>query len=248
MGTLSSMQNGKDTIYSQPQQVGEFRFDQSVAEVFPDMIQRSVPGYNTIVDSIGQLCGQYAQAHSHVYDLGCSLGAASLAAAKYIQANDCHIIAVDNSEAMVERCRLHVSAFKAQTPIQVRCEDIQNIKLTNASCVIMNFTLQFIPPEQRLKIIKKIYAGLNPGGILLLSEKLSHQSQQGNELLIELHHEFKRRNGYSELEISQKRSALEEVMRIESFETHQTRLKEAGFSDVVRWFTCFNFASMVAIK
>jgi tRNA (cmo5U34)-methyltransferase len=97
-------------------------------------------------------------------------------------------------------------------------------------------------------MITKIYQGLKPGGVLILSEKLSHESTQGNQLLIDLHHEFKRRNGYSELEISQKRTALEEVMRTETFDQHQSRLQQAGFSDVVRWFTCFNFASMVAIK
>ena len=242
------MQSGKDAIYSQPQQVGAFSFDQSVAEVFPDMIQRSVPGYNTIVDTIGQITAKYAQENSVIYDLGCALGAASLSASKYIQSKDCRIVAIDNSQAMAKRCELHVQAFKANTPISVVCDDLQNINLANASVVIMNFTLQFIPPEQRNKIIDKIYAGLNPGGVLILSEKLSHDTQQGNELLIELHHEFKRRNGYSELEISQKRSALEDVMRTETFAQHKQRLEQAGFEDAVRWFTCYNFSSMVATK
>jgi tRNA (cmo5U34)-methyltransferase len=242
------MPDVKDTIYSQPQQVGEFRFDQSVAEVFPDMIQRSVPGYSTIVDTIGQICARYASANSNIYDLGCSLGAASLAASKYVKSENCKILAIDNSTAMTQRCELHVQTFKAATPISVICDDIQNIDIKNASCVVMNFTLQFIPSEQRVDLIQKIYTGLNPGGVLLLSEKLSHDSESGNELLIELHHEFKRRNGYSELEISQKRTALEDVMRTEPYEQHKSRLEQVGFVDVVRWFTCYNFASMVAIK
>lgn len=243
------MQSNKDAIYSQPQQqVGDFRFDQTVAEVFPDMIQRSVPGYTTIVDAIGQLAQQYAQDNSQIYDLGCSLGAVSLSVRRYLKHQGCKIIAVDNSPAMVERCRLHVNAFKADTPLEIICDDLQNVEINNASVVVMNFTLQFIEPEQRQAIIDKIYQGLKPGGILVLSEKLSHPTGQGNELLIELHHEFKRRNGYSELEISQKRSALENVMRIDSFNTHEQRLTQAGFSDTVLWFKCFNFASMVAIK
>ncbi|MFT4941222.1 MAG: tRNA (cmo5U34)-methyltransferase [Paraglaciecola sp.] len=242
------MHSGKDAIYSQPQQVERFSFDQSVAEVFPDMIQRSVPGYSTIVDAVGQLCGRYATDNSQIYDLGCSLGAVSLAAGRYIKAKDCKIVAVDNSAAMVERCKLHVKAFKALTPIEVMCDDLQNIKISNASSVVMNFTLQFIAPQLRADIIRDIYAGLNPGGILVLSEKLSHSSVTGNELLIDLHHEFKRRNGYSDLEISQKREALEEIMLIDSFEDHQQRMLAAGFSDVILWFKCFNFASMVAIK
>jgi tRNA (cmo5U34)-methyltransferase len=242
------MQTGKDAIYSQPQQVEGFSFDQSVAEVFPDMIQRSVPGYSTIVDAIGQLAGRFAQDNSHVYDLGCSLGAVSLAAGKYIQAKNCKIIAVDNSAPMVERCKLHLQAFKSTTAVEVLCDDLQNVQINHASSVVMNFTLQFIAPEQRQNIIQTIYDGLNPGGILVLSEKLSHPSTAGNDLLVDLHHEFKRRNGYSELEISQKRSALEDVMLTDTFETHQKRLAHAGFTDVVLWFKCFNFASIVAIK
>ena len=149
------MQNLKDTIYSQPQQVGDFSFDQSVAEVFPDMIQRSVPGYSTIVDTIGQICARYAKPNTAIYDLGCSLGAVSLAASKYIQEENCQIFAIDNSPAMAQRCELHVQTFKAATPIQVICDDIQNIEISHASCVVMNFTLQFIPPAQRFNIIEK---------------------------------------------------------------------------------------------
>ncbi|KXI29460.1 carboxy-S-adenosyl-L-methionine synthase CmoA [Paraglaciecola hydrolytica] len=242
------MQAGKDAIYSYPQTIEPFRFDQAVAEVFPDMIQRSVPGYATIIDTIGQLVGRCAQDNSHIYDLGCSLGAASLAASKNLNKTNCKIIAVDNSAAMVERCRLHTKAFKSACPIEVLCDDIQNIAIKKASVVIMNFTLQFLAPEERNSIIAKIFAGLLPGGILILSEKLQHKDAVSNELLIDLHHEFKRRNGYSELEISQKRSALEDVMRIESFESHQQRLLSAGFVEVNMWFKCFNFASIVAIK
>ncbi|WP_340679718.1 carboxy-S-adenosyl-L-methionine synthase CmoA [Paraglaciecola sp.] len=242
------MQAGKDAIYSNPQAIEPFRFDQAVAEVFPDMIQRSVPGYATIIDTIGQLVARFAQDNSQVYDLGCSLGAASLAASKYLNKHNCKIIAVDNSKAMVERCRLHTKAFKSATPIEVICDDLQNIVIEQASVVIMNFTLQFLAPEKRAAIIDKIFTALLPGGMLILSEKLQHKDAKSNDLMIELHHEFKRRNGYSELEISQKRSALEDVMRIETFEHHQLRLQTAGFQEVCLWFKCFNFASIVAIK
>lgn len=243
------MSPNKDAIYSIPQQqINDFQFDESVAEVFPDMLQRSIPGYNTIIDSIGQLAGLYAKDKSQIYDLGCSLGAVSIAIRRYLKAKNCKIIAVDNSQAMIDRCKLHLQAFKSNTPVEIICDDLQNIVISNASMVVMNFTLQFIQPEERLNILKKIYQGLKPGGILVLSEKLSHSTPAGNELLIDLHHEFKRRNGYSELEISQKRTALENVMLTDSYPTHHQRLTQAGFSDVVMWFKCFNFASLVAIK
>ena len=149
---------------------------------------------------------------------------------------------------MVQRCKRHVQAYKANTPIEVLCDDLQNVHIERGSSVVMNFTLQFIEPAKRDNIIKSIYNGLAPGGIFILSEKLRHDSEQGNELLVDLHHEFKRRNGYSELEISQKRESLENVLRAETFEAHKTRLTNAGFDDVILWFQCFNFASLVAIK
>jgi tRNA (cmo5U34)-methyltransferase len=239
----------KDALYSQPQSsISDFRFDQSVAEVFPDMIQRSVPGYTTIIENIGLLAGKYAKDGSYLYDLGCSLGAVTLSMRRYVADKKCQIVAVDNSPAMVQRCQLHMDGFRSETPVSVICDDIQNIAIKNASVVVLNFTLQFIDPKNRQAIIAKIYAGMQSRGILVLSEKLRHPTDSGNELLIELHHEFKRRNGYSELEISQKRTALENVMRLDTFATHQTRLFNAGFSEVALWYKCFNFSSLIAIK
>lgn len=239
----------KDLIYSSAQgKVPDFKFDNQVAEVFPDMIQRSVPGYDTIVDGIGQLSNEFVQPSTHIYDLGCSLGAASLAVRRYNTAKDVRIFAIDNSAPMLERCELHLNAFKSETAFTAICQDALETEITNASMVIMNFTLQFIPPELRHQLLQKIYKGLNPGGVLVLSEKLRHKTPKGDDVLVKLHHEFKRRNGYSELEISQKRNALENVMRIDSFQDHEQRLQEAGFDDVVLWFKCFNFSSMIAIK
>lgn len=239
----------KDAIYSQPKaQISNFSFDAAVAEVFPDMIQRSVPGYNTIIDNIGLIAKKFASDNSNIYDLGCSLGAASVVMRRQIEAKDCKIIAVDNSTAMVEKCRLHLNAFRSDIPIEVICDDIQNINIENASVVVLNFTLQFIPPEQRYALLASIYQGMRPGAVLILSEKLRHENQVGDELLIDLHHEFKRNNGYSELEISQKRTALENVMKLDTLKTHQQRLTDIGFSDFLLWFCCFNFSSMVAVK
>ena len=66
-------------------------------------------------------------------------------------------------------------------------------------------------------------------------------------LLTDLHIAFKRANGYSELEIAQKRSAIENVMKPDSLEEHRERLLAAGFSKVVPWFQCLNFASLIAL-
>ena len=239
-----------DAIYAAPlQDIIDFQFDERVVAVFPDMIQRSVPGYGMIITNIGILAARYAQAGSHCYDLGCSLGAASLAMRQRITTPDCDIIAVDNSPAMIERAQKLLALDSGPTiPVTMVCSDIQKVTIENASVVVLNFTLQFIPPPERLALMKRIYAGLKPGGILILSEKISFSQPEQQQLHVELHHDFKRANGYSHLEISQKRSALENVMIPETLAVHHKRLKAAGFSCSELWFQCFNFASLVAIK
>ncbi|NOU49572.1 carboxy-S-adenosyl-L-methionine synthase CmoA [Pseudoalteromonas sp. JBTF-M23] len=239
---------GKDSIYATEQQVKDFSFDANVVEVFPDMIQRSVPGYATIVSTMGKLAGQYAQSNSNLYDLGCSLGAVTLSMRRNIAKENCEIIAVDNSKAMVERCKMHLSGFKSDVPVSVQLGDITELEIENASVVAMNFTLQFIPKEQREAVLTSIYRGLKPGGVLLLSEKVKGETDQQDNLLIDLHHDFKRHNGYSELEISQKRTAIENVMRPDRLSTHMTRLEKIGFKQTQVWYQCFNFCSLVAIK
>ena len=228
--------------------MGDFQFDQQVAEVFPDMIKRSVPGYSNIITAIGMLTKRFCQQDSQLYDLGCSLGAATLEMRRNIERDNCLIIAVDNSEAMIERCQLHLNGFKGDTPVKVVCGDIQDIDISNASVVILNFTLQFIEPAARQALINKIYQGLNPGGVLLVSEKLRFENETAQTLLTDLHHDFKRANGYSELEISQKRNALENVMLTDTLSQHMTRFANAGFETRELWFQCFNFSSMIAVK
>lgn len=239
----------RDNIFAAPiEKLGDFTFDENVAEVFSDMIQRSVPGYSNIISAIGMLAERFATDDSHIYDLGCSLGAATLSMRRHIKAKNCTIIGVDNSPAMVERCKLHVNAYRSETDVQIIEDDIRNIDIHNASVVVLNFTLQFLNPDDRQALLEKIFNGLKPGGILILSEKYHFADHNANELLIDLHHDFKRANGYSELEISQKRSALENVMKPDSIDTHKQRLTDIGFSSVAVWFQCFNFGSMFAIK
>ncbi|CCQ12295.1 tRNA (uridine-5-oxyacetic acid methyl ester) 34 synthase [Pseudoalteromonas luteoviolacea B = ATCC 29581] len=239
---------GKDSIYATEQTIKDFTFDQHVVEVFPDMIQRSVPGYATIVSTMGKLAGTYAQSNSTLYDLGCSLGAVTLSMRRNIEKENCQIVAIDNSSAMVERCKLHLQGFKSDVPVKVELGDINESAIENASVVAMNFTLQFIAPEQRAHLLEKIFAGLKPGGVLLLSEKIRGENEFNDNLLIDLHHDFKRANGYSELEISQKRTAIENVMITDKLSTHHARLLQIGFKHIQVWYQCFNFCSLVAVK
>ena len=243
------MNVSQDTIYAQASEhISDFQFDNRVAGVFSDMIRRSVPGYAQIINTIGDFADRFVMPNTQIYDLGCSLGAATLSIRRQIQGRQCRIIAVDNSESMVARCQENLNAYVSDTDVDLVCGDIRDIDIQNASLVVLNFTLQFLPPEDRETLIAKIYQGLNPGGILVLSEKIRFEDAPIQTLLEEQHLDFKRANGYSELEISQKRSALENVMKPDTLTTHQQRLTRQGFSHFSLWFQCFNFASMVAIK
>jgi tRNA (cmo5U34)-methyltransferase len=250
---LSSVVKQHDDIYASAlDEIIDFKFDERVVSVFPDMIQRSVPGYGTLISNIGILAGRYAQANTHCYDLGCSLGAVSLSMRQRIKRTGCDIIAVDNSPEMIERAQALLATDMATSnsvvPVDLTCADIEETLIDNASVVVMNFTLQFITIEARLSLIERIYAGLQPGGVLILSEKLAFDKPRQSDFLIETHHDFKRANGYSDLEISQKRSALENVLVPETLTNHEKRLSDAGFEFNSVWFQCFNFASMIAIK
>lgn len=238
-----------DSIYAQPQQqVASFEFNEAVTRVFPDMIRRSVPGYGTLISMLGVLAEIYSQPNSQIYDLGCSLGAATLSMRHRIPHPNCRIIAVDNSAAMVERCQVHMAEDISPIEVSTVLADIRDIKIESASIVVLNFTLQFLPPAERLTLLQKIYAGLLPGGVLVLSEKITFSNPEQAELLDQLHLAFKKANGYSHLEISQKRSALENVLIPDTLKQHHQRLSQAGFSRSETWFQCFNFVALLAIK
>ena len=149
---------------------------------------------------------------------------------------------------MIEKCQTLISEHKSQVEVSVRQADIVELEIETASLVVMNFTLQFIAEGERQTLVNKIYAGMNKGGAFLLSEKIKSNNEAEENRLISLHHAFKKANGYSDLEISQKRSSLEQVLLPETVEQHIDRLNKAGFSEVMVWFQCFNFVSLLAIK
>jgi len=232
--------------------VPEFRFDQSVVSVFDDMIQRSVPGYSTVVAMSGVLAERYAESGSNLYDLGCSLGSTSFAMAEKLSSagqHNCRIVAVDNSKAMLDKFiqRLKQKKFDSLV-IEPLLSDVQDVEVVDASVVALNYTLQFIALAAREEILRRVYQGMLPGGVLILSEKVLFEDPAVNELYVDLHHEFKRANGYSDMEISQKRQAIEDVLRAETLNQHRRRLQDCGFKRVEVWFQCLNFASLMAFK
>ncbi len=238
----------KDRIYAAPlAKVGGFVFDESVAEVFDDMIRRSVPGYAMTLSLMPLIAQRYVQNNSTVYDLGCSLGA-GMTAIGHSLPEGVSLIGVDNSQPMLDRCQANLQDSIPEMKWSLICNDILDMDITNASAVLLNFTLQFIPLEHRLGLLQRIETGLRPGGVLLLSEKIRFEDGKTQQDLTSLHHEFKKANGYSELEVSQKRTSLERVLVPETIGEHKARLKQAGFDHSEVWLQCFNFASLLAIK
>jgi len=236
----------KDQVFSIPlSDVKAFEFNETVARVFRDMISRSVPGYELLLHLIGLYANIFVQDNSRVYDLGCSLGEGTVMVSSQAKAGNYSIIAVDNSASMIEKCRqLEI----AGSNIDWLCDDIQNVEIENASMVILNLTLQFLDQNKRQEILNRIYLGLNPGGVLVLSEKILIDDEQNNQRMIQLYQAFKKTQGYSDLEISQKRTALENVLVPDLESQLKERLHKAGFKEVYECFKCFNFVSYLAIK
>lgn len=242
-----------DQLFTTPlDKHARFSFDEQVVACFPDMIRRSVPGYGQILAMISLLAEkQQEQQHQqpiHIIDLGCSLGAVGLGIASRLPADAFTMTAVDLSAPMVAKA---TTAFHAEYPqhhITVVQADITQFELPPCDMVVLNFTLQFLPISARDALIKCIHDALTPNGILVMSEKFTASDGVENDWLIAQHEAFKRANGYSELEVSQKRAALENVLIRETLDTHHTRFAHAGFERSHTWFQFLNFASMVAVK
>ena len=241
----------KDAVYANPfESLGPFAFNDDVASVFPDMIRRSVPGYGQLVGGAGLLAARHAFADSNLYDLGTSLGATALSLSRHVRADGTRIIGIDNSSAMIERARgLLIEGRTAQDrPVDLVEGDIRTLPMQRASVSCLNLTLQFLPMGDRDAMIQKIYDATLPGGVLLLAEKVTFDDADHAQWVQEVYWDFKRANGYSELEIAQKRTALENVMFPETPGAHESRLRAAGFDTTRVWFQTLNFMAWIAIK
>lgn len=244
----------KDTLYRDESiQAEPFSFDHRVVRVFPDMIRRSVPGYGLIIPSIALLARRFVQAESHIYDLGCSLGAVSFAILDAVPDRGNRLFAIDQSSEMINKLEALATGRSKDVasgaiPLVIQKGDVLDAAIENASFVVLNFTLQFIEPGLRDGLLERIASGMRPGGALVLSEKIHFADKDEEARQHAWHLDFKRAQGYSELEIARKRDALEETLRTDTIETHLERLAGAGFSEACRWFQCFNFASIVAIR
>lgn len=227
---------------------GDFVFDERVARVFSDMLARSVPGWVELLRLIGLIGARLARPGTRIYDLGCSLGATSasiLARLPETSGSDAiQVYAVDRAPAMLNELRLRLKPEIDRGRLQPICADLLDLLIDDASLVVMNLTLQFIAPEQRVALLGRIRAGLGAGGALILAEKVDVSDDDG--LLAQLHTDFKAAQGYSRLEIARKRTALEQVLIPDSVAEHHARLREAGFERIEPFFQCLNFVGWIA--
>ncbi|MDG1345301.1 MAG: carboxy-S-adenosyl-L-methionine synthase CmoA [Candidatus Thioglobus sp.] len=236
----------RDNLFNANIDIADFRFDKEVVEVFDDMVRRSVPGYDSMIQMIGLIARMYGQDNTNYYDLGSSTGAISLAIALNNKHQKNTFFAIDNSEEMVSKCKQNLES-KIDN-LQATCADINQIHIENASIVALNLTLQFIDVKDRSNLIKKIYEGLNPGGVLIISEKIHFEDKETQDQITNLHIDFKKENGYSELEIANKRQAIENVLITDTKAIHIERLKDSGFKDTSCFFQCLNFVSFLSVK
>lgn len=248
------MTDNQDRLYSDAHAtLKPFQFDARVAGVFQDMISRSVPGYQQILELLPTLARHLEDVDGDYYDLGCSLGAGMFAISQGLQGSSKKIIGVDNSKAMLAQAKDYLTELTSQSPVDMQgfdliCQDIRDCDINTASMVLMNFTLQFVPLSDRDKLTHKIYDGLNDGGALVLSEKLKFSDKKIDQRLTDIHHQYKADQGYSRLEIAQKRDAIENVLIPETLSAHQQRLNDVGFTIVTPWIQNLQFVSILAIK
>jgi len=239
----------KDRVFAEKKQrLTPFAFNREVARVFDDMLIRSVPMYEESICRQAQMTRRFYQENSRIYDLGCSHGNLGLLILNALGDRPFAMTAVDSSIPMIEKYRTRLQACGTASSIDLVCGMMEDIKIENTSIVLINLTLQFLDVQKRDALVKKIYQGLLPGGILLITEKTEHPAGPVNDLELDFYRQFKRENGYSELEISQKREALEKVLIPDTIEAHRQRILNAGFNTFDIWLKWFNFASMIAIK
>lgn len=239
----------KDRIFKEKRELIEnFNFGKETAEVFDDMLDRSVPFYAEVQRMMGEIATDFAVPGTNLYDLGCSTGTTLLWLDRSLP-EDINFVGVDSSPEMLDQARKKLAEHGFTRPHELVCQNLDNgVAIVNASVVVMNLTLQFIRPLYRDRLIQGIANGTNAGGCLLLVEKVLGQDSTLNRLFIKYYYDFKKRNGYSEMEIAQKREALENVLIPYHFEENRELLLRNGFKACDVFFRWYNFCGMLAIK
>ncbi len=238
----------RDTLFDIGQVQEDFVFSERVAQVFDDMLDRSVPFYQEVIKGTARLLDIFLGPDDTVIDLGCSTGTTLLQLARLLPHKELHFIGIDNSPAMLDKARLKAEMFSKQDRVSFLAGDITETEEAGTGAFLLNYTLQFIRPLRRKEFIRRLFQNLRPGGVVILSEKMISHDPLLNRKYIDIYHQFKLERGYSELEIARKREALENVLIPFSMEENRELLLSAGFTSVEPFFQWFNFTSFLAIK
>lgn len=239
----------KDQLFSTLQNpIKPFHFNEEVARVFDDMATRSIPFYHQLQSIFLEVMEALYQGRGPIYDLGCSTGNLLFVISHFFKNHSSlRLMGVDSSQAMLDQANIKLQKSSINN-IEFICKNIEEVELYNPEVVILNYTLQFISPSKRLALLKKIYQSLIPGGFIFISEKTKSEDFMIEDLFTNLYYNFKKRNGYSELEIAQKREALMKVLIPLSSSQQLQHLKEAGFSHADQIFKCYQFTTFIGIK
>jgi tRNA (cmo5U34)-methyltransferase len=248
-GGTMAVENLKDEVYREPRTlIGDFKFDRSVAGVFDDMVSRSVPFYGEMQRMIVEMARDFAVPGTNFYDLGCSTGTTFANLDPYLE-HSISFVGIDNADDMLEKCRAKLVAQGVERPLELLCRDLNDgVAIENASLVSLVLTLQFVRPLRRERLMADIYRGLNPQGCLILVEKVLAEESLFNRLFINYYYDLKRRAGYSDTEIAQKREALENVLIPYKLLENRELLLSTGFRAVDVFFKWYNFCGIVAVK
>lgn len=243
------MQAQRDVLFSvESRAVGDFNFGEQTAEVFDDMLDRSIPMYRELQSMIGEIAGEFAAEGTNVYDLGCSTGI-TLETLHLAVSAGATLVGLDYSEPMLERARQRFRPLLECGRMRLDHADLnRGCLIENASVVVLNLTLQFIRPLYRDRLMRQIVSGLNDNGVLILVEKVLAADSTINRQFIKFYYDMKRRNGYDELEIAQKREALENVLIPYRAEENVELLKRSGFREVETFYRWYNFCGFLALK
>ena len=239
----------KDQIFNASiQKPEDFRFGTSVANVFDDMVNRSVPYYGEIQRMVAELASTHARPGTKVYDLGCSTGTTMIGMNSLV-APSIKFIGVDDSPEMMDKCRAKLEEARVERSVDLEIADLnKRVSISDASVVVLCLTLQFVRPVNREKLIREVYSGLVEGGVLILVEKILAEGPEFNRDFIRYYYDYKRRKNYSELEIAQKREALENVLVPYRVSENVYLLKECGFGYTEIFFKWYNFCGLIAQK
>ena len=240
---------GKDEVFKkQFSSTADFKFTSTVAGVFDDMVNRSVPFYEEIQRMVAELTGDHAISDTVIYDLGCSTGTTMMLMDEKVNEN-VEFVGVDDSAAMLDKCCSKLKENNFKHPFRLEVNDLNlPVSISNASVIVLCLTLQFVRPINRERLLKEMFNGLVNGGVVIVIEKILAEDSDFNRSFIKYYYEMKKRHQYSEMEIAQKREALENVLIPYKLSENITMLKDAGFRQCEVFFKWYNFAGIIAKK